>query len=86
MKNLIIISMLMLVGCGDYTPALQVPLNVIDKANEVCQSMDGVKSLRVENSCVSSGKYCSNTLITTATVTCNKFDAKVSVDIEWEIK
>ena len=87
MPKLIMITLLLLIGgCTDSKYAEPVPLNIIDKSNELCQSMDGVKSLRISNDCVRSGKFCSNTLVTTAKVTCNKFDARVSIDIEWEVK
>lgn len=87
MSKLIIITILVLLGgCSDSNYTQPVPLSIIDKSNELCQSMDGVKSLRISNDCVRNGKFCSNTLITTAKVTCNKFDARVSIDIEWEVK
>lgn len=66
MNKLIIITILLfLSGCTDNPPE-HVPLNIIDKSNEVCQSLDGVKSLRISSDCVTKGKICSNVVITTA--------------------
>lgn len=80
---LLFLAMFLLSGCGEDAPE-PIPMNTIDKANELCQSMDGVKSLRVNTDCIRNGKFCSNTLITKVEAVCNRFDAKVSIDIEWE--
>lgn len=77
-----ILIALTLAGCNGDHPEL-IPLNTVDKAKELCQTMDGVKALRVDTYCVRNGKSCSDALITKVDVTCNKHDAKVLILIEW---
>ena len=85
MKYIItIVSVLFLAGCDADRPE-SIPLNTVDRAKELCASMDGVKHLAVNTDCVRSGKVCSNTLVTTISVVCNKHNAKISTEIEWEV-
>lgn len=80
----IIIFALFLAGCDEDRPE-PIPLNTVDRAKELCDSMDGIKKLTVETSCVMNGKVCSNTLVTTINAVCNKHNAKISTEIEWEV-
>ena len=84
MKYLIIFALLILAGCGG-AGFLPIPTGTFDKANEVCQGLDGVKAINVRTECIREGKVCSNTVISTVKVTCNKFDAVIFVDIQWEL-
>jgi hypothetical protein len=85
MKHIItIIFVLFLAGCDADRPE-SIPLNTVDRAKELCASMDGIKKLKVETDCIRNGKVCSNTLITTINVVCNKHNAKISTEIEWEV-
>lgn len=79
----VLLLTLILAGCNEDHPEL-IPLNTVDRAKELCQTMDGVKALRVDTYCVRNGKFCSDALITKVDVTCNKHEAKVSILIEWE--
>ena len=71
------------VGCSD---VVYLPLDVTEQASQLCTSMDGVKVLSAVTTCITNGKFCSNTNQTVIYVTCNKYDAKVSKIIEWESK
>jgi starvation-inducible outer membrane lipoprotein len=84
MKSFMILAFtLLLSGCSEHPQA--IPMNTVERANELCSSMDGVKRLRVITWCNPQGKVCNNSMTTQVSVVCNKHDAKVSAEIEWEL-
>lgn len=85
MKSFMIVAFtLLLSGCSEIQ-SQDIPMNTVERANELCSSMDGVKKLRVITLCKPQGKLCTNSMITQVSVVCNKHDAKVSAEIEWEL-
>lgn len=82
MKTLVLLTALLLVGCDE---AVQVPMDVVEKANELCVSMDGVKNLRLTSGYKNSKMY-NDVMLTRIYVTCNRHNAKMSRIIEWEWK
>jgi hypothetical protein len=81
MKTIItLLFTLFLVGCEDF---VSIPLNTIERANEMCSTLDGVKQLKVYTYCVTSGKFCTNDMVTEVSVVCYKYDTNITTDIKW---
>jgi hypothetical protein len=84
MKSFMILAFTLLIsGCSEQSE--DIPMNTVERANELCSSMGGVKRLTVATWCNSQGKFCTNSMTTQVSVVCNKHDAKVSAEIEWEL-
>jgi hypothetical protein len=63
----------------------QIPLNATEVANEMCQNLDGVKSLKLRTDCVKSGKACTDVLVSNLAIVCNRHDAEISTSIRWQV-
>lgn len=63
----------------------QIPLNATEVANEMCQNLDGVKSLKLRTDCVKSGKACTAVLVSNLTIVCNRHNAEISTSIRWQV-
>ncbi len=72
---------LLLVGCQDF---VSIPPNTIERATEMCSTLDGVKQLKVYTYCVKyTGKFCTNDRVTEVSVVCYKYDTNITTDIKW---
>jgi hypothetical protein len=80
LKSFAWLFVLTLAGCDTYE---QVPMNVTEKANELCSTMGGVKQLYVK-SWSDNPKVSSSPMNTKLLVTCRKHNAEVSSTFQWE--
>jgi uncharacterized lipoprotein YajG len=76
------VSVFLLAGCARVS--FHIPMDTVDKANELCASMDGVKNMSVITY-RKTPKVNYNVLTTEIKVVCNRHSAEVSRTWDWEI-
>ena len=82
MKSFMILAFTLLLSAC--TSAEYIPLNTIERANEMCSTLDGVKNLKVSTQCAMVGKFCTDDMITEVSVVCSRYDTHITTEIKWK--